>query len=127
MWANVGAFTLSKSWLFTPAVTGTWFRLQHNQPPLNRRGLIAQASAFAPVQLHGIKRVWAKQQYDVYQFPQPDCWTDRVIALRGVSYDVENANDWIVTLDVWDSDTPTTIPALAEQIAELKALIELLI
>lgn len=128
MWVPVGTYTLDKAWLFTPAVVGTWFRLQHSQPPLNRRGLIAQASAYAPVELHGIKRLWAKQQYDIYQFPQPDCWSDRVIALRGVPYDVEDSIDWTVTIDVWQGSTSAeTISELSAEIAELKSLIQLLL
>lgn len=129
MWVPVGTYTLAKSWLFTSAVSGTWFRIQHSQPPLNRKGLIAQASAYAPVELHGIKRLYAKQQYDLYQFPQPDCWSDRVIALRGVPYDVEDAIDWTVTIDVWQSpeEVIDSFQEVAEKIAQLKSLIELLL
>ncbi|MBE9012660.1 hypothetical protein IQ250_20885 [Pseudanabaenaceae cyanobacterium LEGE 13415] len=126
MWVTVGTYTLSKSWLFTPAVSGVWFRIQHSQPPLGRKGLIAQASAYAPVELNGIKRLWAKRETDLYQFIQPECWSDRVIALRGVPYDVEGAIDWTVTLDVWQGSNDS-VSELSSQIAELKSLIELML
>lgn len=103
MWVQVGTFTLQKSWLLTPAVAGTWFRLQHSQPPRSRRGVIAQASAYAPLELTGFRRLWAKEQIDVYQFVQPDCWSDRCLALRGGSLDVEYLSPWTVTIDVWDA------------------------
>lgn len=130
MWISVATITLDTDWSFTAPVTGTWFRVQHLTTPADdfRRGYIAQASAFAPVQLHGIKRMYSKQEYDLYQFVKPDVWEERMIALREY-FPSRSGQSWIVRIDVWQDaqNAIDTVSELADQIAQLKALIQLLL
>lgn len=128
MWLPVDTIILDTDWTYTAPVTGTWFRVQHLTVPVDelRRGYIAQASAFAPVELHGIRRMYSKQEYDLYELIKPDPWEERMIAVREY-FPSRNGQSWTVRIDVWQGNTPTSLSELVEQVSELKSLIQLLL
>ena len=130
MWLSVDTIELDTEWTYTAPATGTWFRVQHLiiGGTAFRRGYIAQASSFAPVELHNIKRMYSKQEYDVFQLIKPDPWEERSLAVR--EYFPSRAGEsWTVRIDVWQGtqETIDSIEKLAEQIALIKSLIQLLL
>lgn len=115
VWLSVGTTTVTKGWTYTAPATGSLFRVQHLTPTLKRRGVIAQAAPLAPVQLFQIQGLYAKSEYDLYQFVQPDCWESRVLALRGEDYAEIFSSPWKVALDVWQPNStsnPTPTPTV---------------
>ena len=108
MWVAIATITLSEDWQFTSSVAGVWFRVHHALEPTDfRRGLIAQASLSNPVDLFGIKRLYSKPEYDLLQLIQPDCLSDRAIAIKGrwLSSDVP----WVVNISVWNQGETNTL------------------
>ena len=128
VWLSLGTITPSKDWAFTAPVKGSFFRVQHSTVGNSlQQGYIAQASGFAPVELSGIRKLYSKQQYDVYQFVQPECWSDRTIAVRNGYY--QSSETWTVAIEVWQSDEEFahSIEELSKQIELILNLIKLLL
>lgn len=102
MWKPLATLSLNKGWSLTLPVTGSLFRVGHILTPANdlRQGYIAQASAYAPLEILGIRKLYSKQEYDIYEFIQPICWSERVIAVKNGFY--YSPNSWAVSIDVWE-------------------------
>jgi hypothetical protein len=100
-WVSIATISLTNNWNFTLPTVGEWFRVRHSLPNnVSKTGLIAQASTTGGIELLGIRKLYSKSQADIYQFIQPDCWSQRVIAVRGRW--MSSKVPWLVSIDVWD-------------------------
>lgn len=127
-WLPLATVTPGKDWAFTPVVVGSLFRVSYQGSSVGYPavGFIAQASAYAPVELCDIRKIYSKQQYDIFRLGKPDCWTDRVLAVRAAS--PFSLVDWTVTIESWQSidDIVDTVEDLSKQIQLLYKLVQLL-
>lgn len=108
MWKLVGTITGTRQWQFTNAVDGRWFRITHQMPDdYYGKGLICQADlANGDPLLSNIRRLYSKQQQEIYYIPKPVFYTDRrigVLTYLGLA-------EWRVRIEVWDGPDTDCLP-----------------
>lgn len=102
MWVACGSLILTAEWTYSLPLSGELFRLTHACPGGYGRGLICQASTTLIPDLFDIKRLYYRDEGELFLFERPAPFDERRIGVRSFH---EGLN-WIISIDCWKDTMP---------------------
>lgn len=100
-WVAVAILTLRKDWVFSSPVSGSLFRVKHSASP-GRRGHICQSSGGMLPELADIRRIYGREESELFRFAEPESWQTRSIGFRAEKYAEVFSVPWRIQLEVWE-------------------------
>lgn len=121
IWTNAGVISPSRNWQYTNVVEGEFFRLSHNYSDLPTEYFQAELTQIeegedGAITTFGYHVIEASPTSEVIQLTKPECFSNRKIAIRQLSRDVDlppagRVYSWAIGVEVFDPNaTPPPPP-----------------
>lgn len=117
VWTNAGVISPSRNWQYTNVVEGEFFRLSHNYSDLPTEYFQAELTQIeegedGEITTFGHQVIEASPTSEVIQLTKPACFSNRKIAIRQLSRDVDlppagRVYSWAIGIEAYD---PTEAP-----------------
>lgn len=112
VWTNAGVIHPSRNWQYTNVVEGEFFRLSHNYSDLPTEYFQAELTQIeededGAITTFGYQLIEASPTSEVIRLTKPECFSNRKIAIRQLSRDVDlppagRVYSWAIGLEVFD-------------------------